>query len=162
MTPKIHGILLIPNDEYREALLRKGPLGARPPSYIAPFEPFADRTEGPYSDSVWRCPACLAVVGAGYTKKQAIERIIHGWWCDYRSLPLAWKGKPIPEGMDRLGRVMDTVEGHATHWLTVEWGATIEGTNIELAVSIAEAVGFGTIILIDKDGREITGGIDGQ
>ena len=107
----IAAVLLVPEEGDPYGLLKRGPLGQRPPTYIVPFEPVADRTEIDVagSDPIWRCPHCYECVSYYYSKEQAVERIVHQWTCRLRALALAWNGEPIADGLVRVLLLLDTI-----------------------------------------------------
>lgn len=77
MTPR--AVLLVPTPEWREALLREGPCGARPPT-------------------AWAHERRLGVTWlAGHSGVMPSET---------NALVLVWDGAPVPEGCDRAARVL--------------------------------------------------------
>lgn len=63
-----------------------------------------------------------------------------------RALVLAWDGEPVAEGLDRLCRRM-------------EWDVYPRGwASIPAVLSWLDGDAPGTLVLLDADGREVTGG----
>ena len=118
---KIKAVLLVPERDDPHGLLREGPCGARPPMAF-----------------LWRATDRWLPMSLGD------ETIAP------RALVLAWDGKPVAEGLDRLGhhpRVTrgwaEKVVGFALGW----WPDDVDAlTDPDLP---------GTLILLDADGQEV-------
>lgn len=107
-------------------LLRGGPCGATPPSWIADFEPVIYLSKGPYPETMWRCPGCRESEHGTWPKDRVIERLVHAWWCRYRALVLGWDAKLVVEGLDRAKRrgvVWDDTPRRVRAYLAGDYGA---------------------------------------
>lgn len=114
-------VLIEPKDGDPLGLLAEGPCGARPPT--------ASKAAGaavgfPYESHPWR----PGVSGAS----------------SRRALVLAWNGKPVADGLDRLSRAVgwNPLDTNQINWWPME--------DIALAASK-----FGTVVLLDAEGQEI-------
>lgn len=89
-----------------------------------------------------------------------------GWWsavgdvadrdwddAEY-ALPLWWDGALVPEGWDRLRRVLARL-GRASTYLGIE--SLSDVADVVRAAEYAVAAGVGSrVVLVDADGREVT------
>ena len=135
---EIAGVLLVPDDP---ALLADGPCGARPPR-------------------AWWCPAA-ARIQPGEPDWHESNRSVYlsredaDVWLDHReALVLGWDGKPV---------------NHAGSWLppaaTCGWLGYLvvlltrgawETVEEDRRLAVAHFSRFGTVVLLDADGREVS------
>ncbi len=126
---QITSILLIPTEAHREALIGDGPCGSRAPVAVM-FVLAAGR--------VW----CAA----------RPDRPCVVWHGD-EALVLAWDGKPVADGLARLGPyfLRDFATDRTSIAPMLDW-ARLTLADPNPALSLAP---LGRIVLLDADGREV-------
>jgi hypothetical protein len=130
----IDTVLLIPAEGDPLGLLSEGVCGARPPT----VERVRDDAE--YGCSRW----CFS----GRTNFSAMKQ---KFGADYqRALVLAWDGKPVEEGLDRLGRTPNVTRVWALNVVFFALGVLTDDVD-----GLAEHGLPGTLMLLNAEGREV-------
>jgi hypothetical protein len=121
---QIKAVLLVPAKDDSHGLLREGPCGARPPVMYR------------HESGIWE------------------EPILFSGQCFAIGLVLAWDGKPVLEGLDRLVRVGKDRQIPAPYSapVTVEW--------VKCMALAWGGVGseWGRAVFLDADGQEVSCG----
>jgi len=160
---KVHAVLLVPEKGDPHELLAYGPCGARPPVAVRRTYPRVVHESNEWGDPTYngeKCEACGQpwpcdtpgkVESEGHVRWQPGNR--HTTVPD--ALVLAWGGKPVPEGVERLGRkrwprgrcgtgwVREVVAVHLGHWP-------------DRSSALTDPDLPGTLVLLDAEGREVT------
>jgi hypothetical protein len=98
-------------------------------------------------DQPWPCDTPSKVESKGHVRWQPGNR--HTTVAD--ALVLAWGGKPVPEGMERLGRPPARC---GVGWVREVVGVHL-GTHPDDSDALTDPDLPGTIVLIDANGKEI-------
>lgn len=138
MTAKIHAVLLVPTDGDPLGLLRSGPCGARPPVVAEAGIASSDSGDVDLDSERW------AMTHLGWRDVPWAHTEEHPE-CR-RALVLAWGGAPVAEGMDRLGRSMNSK-------VLVFTGSMLA---CRVRGGTAHRRGLGVLVLLDADGREVS------
>ncbi|NDC89397.1 MAG: hypothetical protein EB075_11455 [Bacteroidetes bacterium] len=155
---EVHAVLLVPEQGDPHGLLADGPCGARPPMAIRRTYPRVVHESNEWGDPTYngeKCEACGQswpcetpgkVESEGHVRWQPGNR--HTTVPD--ALVLAWGGKAVPEGMDRLGRSPGKCE---TGWVR-EVVAVHLGQRPDDSDALTDPDLPGTLVLLDAEGRE--------
>jgi len=124
----VAAVLLVPGEGDPHGLLAEGPCGAAPPHAFRSYVK---------EDGGWEwIPGPTAFLP------------------EEGALVLAWDGKVVPLGMDRLCRVGTACvpPENRKFWLSLSytWKQALNYARL------AETMGLGTIVLLDAEGREVT------
>jgi len=130
---EIKAILLVPETGDPLGLLKDGPCGARPPM----ARRWTDTTNT-YWDS---CGAPSGVPQAP----------LYRMYDSGEALVLAWDGKPVPEGVERLGRPPGRC---GVGWVREVVGVHL-GTHPDDSDALTDPDLPGTLVLLDAAGREV-------
>jgi len=126
-------VLLVPEEGDPHGLLSEGPCGAKVPM-------------------MWQCTCGPRWMPCGSRKYSCAQCRSQGF--PGKALVLAWEGKAVPEGLDRADRVLHVPHGH---WFHLVIASILRGDHRGWPPFGALASGrFGTILLLDAKGREIT------
>ena len=135
----VQAVLLIPAAGDPHGLLREGPCGARPPMVYEGWE-------GDPLRSWWTTASATANASARFYPSRAHRR----------ALVLAWDGEPVAEGLGRLRRAGKGWPWAEPHWHVKRTLGGVHGAVSRLR-SLVAANDAGTIVLLDADGREVSG-----
>lgn len=122
-------ILLVPAPEYRDALLREGPCGSRPPTAWRPWcEDYGSPTGGAWS-SEW----------ATYEDRDDSPE-------DSAALVLAWDGAAVAEGCDRAARTLADATREPAHY----WRAAYDEHAVRVLADACAAGGLGSVVMLKE------------
>lgn len=133
---EVHVVLIVPAESDPHGLLREGPCGARPPIV---HEAHKQSAFGP-NTTVWTTSEATV-----YTSKKQAPYMPHR-----RALALAWEGKPVPEGLDRLGRAPAVTREWVSHVVGVALGWWPGDVDVLTDHQLP-----GALVLLDAEGREV-------
>ena len=155
----IQAILLVPGKGDPLGLLADGVCGSRPPMAVRRTYPrvvhegngFADPTVPcemcKACDQPWPCDTPGKVESEGHVRWKPASR----YTTVFDALVLAWDGKPVSEGIDRLGRPPGRC---GVGWVREVVGVHL-GTRLDDSDALTDPDLPGTLVLIDADGKEI-------
>ena len=132
-------ILFVPTEEHREALLHRGPCGARPP-----MAQINSLLVGDKWVPIW--------VEVTYEYRPGF------------ALVLAWEDKSVLEGLERLhhhATEFSLAEKCRWKWnlkAPSDWMVPDQVFEVVQVARLAEEMGLGTVVCLDAEGKEISDG----
>jgi hypothetical protein len=138
----ISSVLVIPPKGDPEGLLRAGYCGAQPPRYFVPHVWNQSGLDALASRECLRCGVREWQASGGVREWLANAGDTSG---GCRALPLVWLTVPVPEGIDRLRRI---------------YAIDLDDDDFLRDAEELRDIGveWGTIVLLDVDGNEVSGG----